>query len=102
MSELAHLQLLAEIDALVERLRRWAETAADWPAAKGCQALVRRLAARAAALRLRLEAPLVVATLGGTGTGKTPWSTPWPAPRWSARAPSGPPPRDPRSSAAPD
>ena len=71
LSELAHLQLLAEIDALVERLRRWAETAADWPAAEGCQALVRRLAGRAAALRLRLEAPLVVATLGGTGTGKS-------------------------------
>jgi hypothetical protein len=70
-AELAHLQLLAEIDELVARLRRWAQSAAPWPAAQGCGALVRRLAERADALRLRLEAPLVVATLGGTGTGKS-------------------------------
>lgn len=34
-------------------------------------ALVRRLLSRVEALRLRLEAPLVVATFGGTGTGKS-------------------------------
>ena len=33
--------------------------------------LVKRLTARAETLRVRLEAPLVVATLGGTGTGKS-------------------------------
>ena len=72
LSELAHLQLLAEIDALVARLQRWADAAPQcWPPAETCQALVRRLAGRANALRIRLEAPLVVATLGGTGTGKT-------------------------------
>ena len=32
---------------------------------------MRRLTERAASLRVRIEAPLVVATLGGTGTGKS-------------------------------
>ncbi len=43
----------------------------DWPPARHCQMLVKRLTARAETLRVRLEAPLVVATLGGTGTGKS-------------------------------
>ncbi len=70
-SELAHLELLAEIDTLVERLSRWAENAPAWQPAEKCRALVRRLSERAASLRVRLEQPLVVATLGGTGTGKS-------------------------------
>jgi len=70
-SELAHLQVLAEVDTLVERLNRWAEDAPTWQPAEKCRALVRRLAERADSLRVRLEAPLVVATLGGTGTGKS-------------------------------
>ena len=70
-SELAHLELLAEIDALVERLNRWAEAAPAWRPAEKCRALVRRLTDRAVSLRVRLDAPLVVATLGGTGTGKS-------------------------------
>ncbi len=69
--ELAHLELLAEIDALADRLSRWAEAAPAWQPADQCRALVRRLVERAASLRVRLEAPLVVATLGGTGTGKS-------------------------------
>jgi hypothetical protein len=70
-TELAHLELLAEIDTLVDRLRNWAENAPPWTPAENCRALVRRLVGRAAALRIRLDAPLVVATLGGTGTGKS-------------------------------
>jgi len=70
-SELAHLELLAEVDALLGRLQRWADGAPDWPPAETCRALLRRLAQRADAMRVRLEAPLVVATLGGTGTGKS-------------------------------
>ena len=69
--ELAHLELLAEVDALVGRLQHWAEGAPGWQPAEACRALVRRLAERAGLLRVRLEAPLVVATLGGTGTGKS-------------------------------
>lgn len=70
-SELAHLELLAEVDALVGRLTRWADDAPDWRPAEKCRALVRRLVDRAGSLRVRLEAPLVVATLGGTGVGKS-------------------------------
>ena len=66
-----HLELLAEIDTLVERLKGWADGAPAWEPADVCRALVRRLVERTTALRVRLEAPLVVATLGGTGTGKS-------------------------------
>ena len=69
--DFAHLELLAEVDSLLADLSRWAESAPDWPPARACQALVRRLEDRAAGLRVRLEAPLVVATLGGTGAGKS-------------------------------
>ena len=70
-SELAHLELLAEVDSLVARLNRWAQSAPPWQPAEKCRALVRRLTQRATSLRVRIEAPLGVATLGGTGTGKS-------------------------------
>ncbi len=69
--ELAHLEILAEIDSLAGQLRRWAADAPDWPEADSARAIVGRLLERTEALRVRLEAPLVVATLGGTGTGKS-------------------------------
>ena len=70
-SELAHLQLLAEVDSLVERLRQWADAAPAWLPGQTCRAVVGRLIQRSRTLRVRLEAPLIVATLGGTGTGKS-------------------------------
>lgn len=70
-SELAHLELLADVDSLMTELDAWSRRARDWPPARQAQALVRRLAERTDTLRVRLEAPLVVATLGGTGTGKS-------------------------------
>lgn len=69
--ELTHLELLAEMDSLSEALERWADSSPEWPAARTCRALVRRLGERMGSMRVRLEAPLVVATLGGTGTGKS-------------------------------
>ena len=69
--ELEHLELLAEIDALVRELSGWNHQRVDWPAARACQALIKRLLERTATLRIRVEAPLVVATLGGTGVGKS-------------------------------
>ncbi|HUG94330.1 MAG TPA: GTPase domain-containing protein [Planctomycetaceae bacterium] len=69
--ELAQLELLAQTDELVERLRRWAEPPSPWEPMSRCRALVRRLLDRVETLRIRLEAPLVVATFGGTGTGKS-------------------------------
>ena len=68
---LTHLGLLAEVDALAAELSAWAERSPAWPPARHCQALGRRLLARVDTLRVRLDAPLVVATLGGTGTGKS-------------------------------
>jgi len=70
-TELSHLELLAEVDALVESLNGWAESSPSWQPARACRALVHRLTERLNALRLRLEAPLLVATLGGTGVGKS-------------------------------
>ncbi|MEN6407915.1 MAG: GTPase [Thermoguttaceae bacterium] len=69
--ELARLELLAAVDRLVDRMNGWVDRAPHWMPAEACRALVRRLAERAAALRVRVDAPLVVATLGGTGTGKS-------------------------------
>jgi len=67
----AHLELLAEVDGLAAELSAWSSEAPDWPIARQCAALVRRLVERVDTLRVRLDAPLVVATLGGTGTGKS-------------------------------
>jgi hypothetical protein len=65
------LELLAEIDALAARLDRWAADAPEWQHAETCRAIVRRLQERIAGMRIRWDAPLVVATLGGSGSGKS-------------------------------
>jgi hypothetical protein len=69
--ELAQLEMLAQVDQLVDRLRGWVEPEPDWEPLQHCRALVRRLLSRVETLRIRLEAPLIVATFGGTGTGKS-------------------------------
>lgn len=69
--ELAQLEMLAQVDQLVERLRRWVEPDSPWEPLEHCRALLRRLLSRIETLRVRLEAPLIVATFGGTGTGKS-------------------------------
>src|SRR4051812_48089843 len=81
-TELAQIQLLAEVDALTAELRALSEPSSrtagqassgtpGWAPARVSQALLRRVVERAETLRVRFEAPLVVATLGGTGTGKS-------------------------------
>lgn len=69
--ELAQLEMLAQVDQLIDRLRRWVEPETPWEPLDHCRALLRRLLARIETLRIRLEAPLIVATFGGTGTGKS-------------------------------
>src|SRR5262245_65353393 len=69
--ELAQLEMLAQVDDLIDRLARWAEPESPWQPMQQCRALVRRLLSRVETLRIRLEAPLIVATFGGTGTGKS-------------------------------
>ncbi len=70
-AELKQLQELARIDELVERLDEWVEQDVPWQPARESQALIRRVLDRVDSLRLRLEAPLVVALFGGSGTGKS-------------------------------
>lgn len=69
--ELAQLELLAHVDDLVARLGAWANEPSTWEAVQQSQSLVRRLLSRLEPLRARVEAPLVVATFGGTGVGKS-------------------------------
>ena len=71
LPELAHLEMLAQVDELISRLSRWAETEVPWEPLQAAQILIRRLLGRLESLRIRLESPLVVATFGGTGTGKS-------------------------------
>ena len=70
-SEIAQLELFAQVDELLRRLRDWSEGESSWLPMNESRALVRRLLGRLDTLRVRLEAPLVVATFGGTGTGKS-------------------------------
>ncbi len=69
--ELARLELLAEVDTLMARLRRWGDAGRDWLPAESVRALIGRLAGRAEQFAVRIDAPLIVATLGGSGTGKS-------------------------------
>ncbi|MDA0284101.1 MAG: GTPase domain-containing protein, partial [Planctomycetota bacterium] len=70
-AELAQLELFAQIDELVRRLHQWSQGESSWEPLNQSRALVRRLLTRLETLRVRLEAPLLVATFGGTGTGKS-------------------------------
>src|SRR5580700_8401580 len=69
--ELAQLEALSQVDEIVERLTRWTAEETAWEPLRSCRALLKRVLARVDSLRIRLEAPLVVATFGGTGTGKS-------------------------------
>src|SRR4051812_24350263 len=69
--DLAHLDWLARIDALRSRLTEWASRPVTWEPLRPAQTLVSHLLGRLEPLRLRWEAPLIVATFGGTGTGKS-------------------------------
>ncbi|MFK7817769.1 MAG: dynamin family protein [Planctomycetaceae bacterium] len=69
--ELEQLKMLAEVDELIDRLKAFSEADGEWAPANNCRNLLRRLLGRVQTLRVRLESPLVVATFGGTGTGKS-------------------------------
>ena len=70
-SELAQMELLAHVDDLIARLGAWVAEPTPWEPVQQSQALVKRLLQRLEPLRARVEAPLVVATFGGTGVGKS-------------------------------
>jgi len=70
-AELSHLELLAELDTLVDSIRRWSDTPLRWDASRPIRAMAHRLTQRLGAMRIRLEAPIVLGVLGGTGVGKS-------------------------------
>lgn len=70
-SNLAQLEMFSQIDELIRRLDEWTDSDSSWEPVNHCRALIRRVLERLQTLRLRLEAPLVVAAFGGTGTGKS-------------------------------
>ncbi len=70
-SELSQLELLSAIDDLRDRVLSWVNEPSPWEPVKRCQSLLKRILERVETLRIRLEAPLVVASFGGTGTGKS-------------------------------
>ena len=70
-SELDRLDLLARLDGLLGRVRDWCGREDRWQPVEDGRALLRRVLGRAEAVRVRLESPLVVATFGGTGVGKS-------------------------------
>lgn len=70
-SELAQIEMLAAVDGLIQQLKRWSEQQTNWKTAQQCQAVIQQLLPRLDKLRVRLESPLVIATFGGTGTGKS-------------------------------
>jgi len=69
--EVEHLEMMARVDELADRLAEWAEPDSPWEPLNRARALFRRLLTRMERLRIRLEAPLIVAIFGGTGTGKS-------------------------------
>ena len=69
--QLEQIALLTEVDDLTDRLKAWIHDCPEWEPARKARSLVSHLLERVATLRIRLESPLVVATFGGTGTGKS-------------------------------
>lgn len=65
------LALRAEVDVLLADVQTWSNTLPAGQIARYAQSAVRQLLERVSSLRVRFDAPLVVATLGGTGSGKS-------------------------------
>ncbi|RMF88641.1 MAG: hypothetical protein D6741_18865, partial [Planctomycetota bacterium] len=61
----------SEFDAILDRVDAWVEHRPRWRAAEVCRNIVGSLRPRLTRIRSRAVAPLIVATLGGTGTGKS-------------------------------
>jgi len=69
--DLKQLELLSQVDGLLRQACRWTDMTSAWQPVVQGQSLLKRVLARTESLRIRLEAPLVIATFGGTGTGKS-------------------------------
>ena len=69
--DLNQLELLSQVEHLLKQAHAWTDATSIWQPLVQGQSLLKRVLARTDSLRIRLEAPLVVATFGGTGTGKS-------------------------------
>jgi GTPase SAR1 family protein len=69
--ERQHLALLRELDELLLQLREWQGLSVAWKPASSLRRNTAAVLERVQSLRVRLDSPLVVATFGGTGTGKS-------------------------------
>jgi hypothetical protein len=69
--DLNQLELLSRVETVLQQAHLWAQAPTTWQPVGQAQNLLRRVLDRTESLRIRLEAPLVVATFGGTGTGKS-------------------------------
>ncbi|MDR1053301.1 MAG: 50S ribosome-binding GTPase [Planctomycetaceae bacterium] len=58
-------------ETISDHLRRWSSSAPKWAAADNCCELVEQFIRRTDSLEYRFGMPLIVAMLGGTGTGKS-------------------------------
>jgi len=70
-TELAQIELLAQIDDLLARLTRWAAEPTPWQPLLQSKAVLQRVLTHVDPLRIRFDSPLVIATFGGTGVGKS-------------------------------
>ena len=64
-------QSWSEPDLIGDRLRKLAASIPDWGPARNCRDWIEQFGSRTAAMQRRLGMPLIVAFLGGTGTGKS-------------------------------
>lgn len=69
--DIRQLELLSALDRIRQRVASWSSISLQWEPAHQCQSLMQRVLGRVETLQIRYEAPLVVATFGGTGTGKS-------------------------------
>lgn len=54
-----------------DKLQQWSRTDSHWAVAEHCRERIERFQERTAPFQKRMAAPLIVAMLGGTGTGKS-------------------------------
>ncbi|QDT39376.1 dynamin family protein [Stratiformator vulcanicus] len=69
--DIEEIEFMGRVDRLFDRVTTWANASTTWEPLSETQAVVRRTLDRVGHLRDRETVPLIVATFGGTGTGKS-------------------------------
>ena len=67
----SEIAFAAELDAKIGSMRRLIDSAPEWDESPALIEISRRLLQRLEAVQNRVDCPLVVATFGGTGAGKS-------------------------------